>query len=75
MSDQADHLRQLVRAHRAWRELARDERCAAAAVSCSKPTRLILRGQARGSGPSTRDLSLWFWAARAARWALGHMGR
>ena len=77
MSDQADHLRQLVRAHRAWRELAMEEPSATIAAGCSKPTQPMAPGTGRKGWTPGLDLSLGLGlrAAQVARWALSHVGR
>ncbi len=73
MSDQADSLRQLVRAQRQWRELAlRDE------PAMASPQRL--RGtfmQACGNNndrPRIRGRGVGLFLARAARWAFPRAG-
>ena len=75
MPDQAEHLRQLVRAHQAWGELAREEESATTAASRPGPSRWLLGGRAPRARQSMFELGLRFWAVRAARRAWSHVGR
>jgi hypothetical protein len=75
MSDQADHLRQLVEAHRVWRELALEEDSATGARALAQPGRSLVSGRSRWNRLLSGDFCMRFWAARAARWILSHVGR
>ncbi len=74
MSDQADSLRQLVRAQRQWRELALQEQSAALAsgpFAKSAMPQLRTAGHDRPSGPGH---AVGQFVGRAVRWAVGRRG-
>jgi len=73
MSDQADSLRQLVRAQRQWREYALREQ----PVAVSRPRFPEPSRRDRGSGadrPRRRGNGIGVLMARAARWAFARSG-
>jgi hypothetical protein len=64
MSDQADNLRQLVRARRAWRELVGQSSSAPSVDSGLRPALSMRGSQVQKSRSWARDIGLRLWAAR-----------
>jgi hypothetical protein len=76
MADQADNLRQLVRARREWRQLVVEERSAPVSSQRFMWARLLASAKKEKAGrPSFGAQNVSFWVAQAARWALGRVVR
>jgi hypothetical protein len=76
MADQADNLRQLVRARREWRQLVVEGQSASAAGPRSTWTRPLGAGVGeKASRPPAGARKVGVWVVQAARWALGRVIR
>lgn len=71
MSDQADNLRQLVRAQRQWRELALQEQSATVSRPRFPDAFPLEQDKVTEGRPRTRGKGIGVFVARAARWAFG----
>ena len=75
MSDQADNLRQLVRARRAWGELALEELPPPVTVPRSGGSPLLADGASAAAHPRAGTKRACLLVSLAARWALDRIGR
>ena len=75
MSDQADNLRQLVRAKRVWRELTLEDPPAPVERHSATWDNLLSGGMRERARPGTRAGGAVVFAVRAARWVFGRSAR
>ena len=75
MSDQADNLRQLVRAQRVWRELTLEDPPAPVPRHSARWDALLSGGKSERDRPGERFGGVVIFAVRAARWVLGRTAR
>jgi len=74
MSDQADSLRQLVRAQRQWREFTLQEQPAVVSRPRFPDASMLECGNDNDDRPQIRGNGIGVVMARVARWALGRAG-